>query len=134
MHAIPTREGQPNSFEATMGELGPFELLNLGPGPPSITSSLPSSSQNIYLSCSEAWDSTTEIDTIRINSRKRIRKEIGKFDRNIKQRLCCALFDEEVLQVKAVATPEISIDNCTPVFHAKSVSGLREAGLQQLPN
>ena len=116
-----------------MGELGPFELLNLGPGPLSITNSLPSSSQNTFLSCGEAWDSTTEIDTIRISSRKRIRKEIGKFGRNMKQRLCCALFDEEVLRVQAVATPEISLENCTPGFHAKLVSGLWEAGLQQLP-
>nr|POF26510.1 hypothetical protein CFP56_40117 [Quercus suber] len=34
VHASPTRECQPNSSEATVGELGPFELLNLGPGPP----------------------------------------------------------------------------------------------------
>ncbi|KAF3975134.1 hypothetical protein CMV_001597 [Castanea mollissima] len=82
----------------------------------SITSSLPSSPQNTYRSCSEAWDSTIEIDTIRISSRKRIRKEIGRFGRNIKQRLCFALFDEKVLQVQASAALEISIDNCTPVF------------------
>ena len=134
MHASPSFENQPNTNEVTVGELRPFELLNLGPGPPSITSSMPSSSQNTYLSCNEVWDSTTGIDTIRISSRKRIRKEIGRFGRNIKQKLCCAMFDEEVLQVQILITPEISTENCTPIFHAESVSGLREAGLQQLPN
>lgn len=111
-----------------MGELSPFKLLNLGPGPPSITNSMPSSSQNTE------WDSTTEIDTIRISSRKRTRKEIGRFGRNIKQKLCYAMFDEEVLQVQTLINPEISTENCTPVFHAESISRLREASLQQLPN
>ena len=134
MHASPSFENQPNTNEVTVGELSLFELLNLEPGPPSIISSMLSSSQNTYLSCNEVWDSTTGIDTIRISSRKRIRKEIGRFGRNIKQKLCCATFEEDFLQVQTLINPEISIENCTPIFHAESVSRLREAGLQQLPN
>lgn len=34
-------------------------------------------------------------DTSRISSRKRIRKEIGKFGRNIKQKLLCGFFVKE---------------------------------------
>ena len=44
IHASPSYENQPNTNEVTVGELSPFKLLNLGPGPPSITNSMPSSS------------------------------------------------------------------------------------------
>lgn len=128
MHASPIHEEQPISAEPTVGDLSPFELLNLGPGPPSFASSVRSSPQHTYLSCSEAWNSTTKIDTIIVSTRKRFRKEVGRFGRNIKQRLCCALFDEEVLQVRTLIAPAISLENCNPVFHAETSLGLREAG------
>ena len=53
LHAIPILEGQPIIVEPIEGNLSPFELLNLGPGLSSPISSIPSSPQNTYLSCSE---------------------------------------------------------------------------------
>ena len=44
MHPSPSFENQPNTNEVIMGELSLFELLNLRPGPPSIISSMLSSS------------------------------------------------------------------------------------------
>ena len=77
-----------------MKDLSPFELLTLGPRPPSPVISAPSPTLSTSLSCSEDLNPTDE-EAIRESSRKRIRKEIERFGRNIKQRLCCAIFEEE---------------------------------------
>ena len=53
-------------------------------------------------------------------------KEIGKFGRNIKQKLLCGFFDRETSHFQDFSNQGTSFD-------AERVEGLREAGLQQLP-
>lgn len=48
MHASPTRESQSVPAEVPVGDFSSLELLNLGAGPPSITSFVPSSPQSTY--------------------------------------------------------------------------------------
>ena len=53
-------------------------------------------------------------------------KEIGKFGRNIKQKLLCGFFDRETSHFQDVSDQGTSFD-------ADRAEGLRETGLQQLP-
>nr|POE45550.1 hypothetical protein CFP56_39551 [Quercus suber] len=60
--------------------------------------------------------------------RKRIRKEIGKFGRDIKQRILCAVFDKEMTHKDEDLDQMVSFE-----AESSSSSRLQEAGLQQLP-
>lgn len=100
-----------------MKDLSPFELLTLGLGPRSSVTAAPSPTLNIALSCSEDFDPADE-EVVRESSRKRIKKEIENFGRNIKQILLYGVFDKEA---------------STFSFNDQFDAGLWEAGQQQLP-
>lgn len=116
-YASPHVPSQPTNLNPNMKDLSPFELLTLGLGPPSSVTAAPSPTLNIALSCSEDFDPVDE-EVVRESSRKRIKKEIENFGRNIKQRLLCAMFDKEA---------------STFSFNDQFDAGLWEAGQQQLP-
>ena len=111
-----------NSEGPNERDLGPFELLTLGPGPSLPNINLPSSILTLDFWCNESGDTSTG-DISRLSSKKRIRKEIGKFGRNIKQRLLCGLFDRETNQIQDAFDQGTSND-------AEKTARLREAGLQ----
>lgn len=67
-------------------DLGPIKLLTLGPGPSLTNINLPPSILTSDFWCNESGD-TSSRDTSRLSLKKRIKKEIGKFGRNIKQKL-----------------------------------------------
>lgn len=93
-HASPPGDIQPNNVDFNIRNLNLFELLTLGPGPSQATTSPPANQQNTEFWCSENWDTAVRSDSSssRLSSRKRIKKEIESFGRNIKQRLCWAVF------------------------------------------
>ena len=62
--------------------------LSLGPGPPLVQSPASSTLQNLLLDPTGLSTSILNARSPSDNSRKKIRKEIEKFGRNIKQRLC----------------------------------------------
>jgi len=111
-----------NSEGPNERDLGPFELLTLGPGPSLPNINLPSSILTLEFWCDESGDTSTgDI------SKKRTKKEIGKFGRNIKQRLLCGLFDWETNQIQDASDQGTS-------SNVEKIVGLREAGLEQLPS
>ena len=117
----PVGDTQLNSVGPNVRDLGPFELLTLGLGPSLPTINLPSFILNASFWCSEIGD--TPVGEIpKLSSKKRIIKEIGKFGRNIKQRLLCGLIDRENNQIQDVSNQETSID-------ADITAGFQEAGL-----
>ena len=65
-------------------------------------------------------------DTSRLSSRKRIRKEIGKFGRNIKQKLLCGFFEREGNHFQDI----FDVSEHRTSSDGERVEGLREAGLQ----
>lgn len=100
-----------------MNDLRPFELLTLRPRPPFSTTAASSPGLNISLSNSEDFDPTDE-EVAKESLRKRIRKEIEKFGRNIKQKFLCVIFDKEA---------------STSSLSGQSDARLWEVGQQQLP-
>ena len=65
-------------------------------------------------------------DTSRLSSRKRIREEIGKFGRNIKQKLLCGFFEREGTTSKTF----LMYLNIGHLLMVRELKGLaREAGL-----
>nr|POE60195.1 hypothetical protein CFP56_25395 [Quercus suber] len=91
-HAILSSASPDYHMEGMVSDLSPFELLTLGLGPPLPNTPEPTSAANII----------PKEDTLSDNSRKRLRKEIEKFGRNIRQRLCCGFFDKESQPVVSI--------------------------------
>ena len=118
----------PIELGPNLRDLGPFEQLTLGPGPLTSHTTPTPTVQTPSLWCNESRPMLDGMETSKPCSRKRIRKEIGKFGRNIKQRILCAVFDKEMTHEEGDSDRMVS-------FEAKSSSSsrLREAGLQQLP-
>lgn len=97
-HADSLDTTQTNNLGGRVGDLRTFELLTLGPCPPLLTSPItpPSQSSNLNSSnnASPKMENVTSIEC----ARKRVRIEIGKFGRNIRQRLCCGHFERDSTQ------------------------------------
>ena len=80
-----------NSLTQNVGkenDLTSMELLSLIPGPPLLQSPASSTLQNLLLDPTGLSTSILNARSPSDNSRKKIRKEIENFGRNIKQRLC----------------------------------------------
>nr|POE61346.1 hypothetical protein CFP56_66717 [Quercus suber] len=87
-----------------VSDLSPFELLNLGPGPPLTNTPEPTTFANITLDQMIHPISIPEEDILSENSMKRLRKEIERFSRNIRQMICYGFFNKDSQSV--VSTPQ----------------------------
>ena len=116
---------QLNSEGASERNLDPFELLTLELGPSLFDINLPPSILTSNFWCNEGGD-TLAGDTSRLSSRKRIKKEIGKFGRNIKQKLLCGFFERKGNHLQDFFT----VSDHRTSSDVKRPEGLREAGLQ----
>lgn len=92
-HAALVDTTQTNNLGGGVQDLRPLQLLTLGLGPPLLTSPITSPSRSINLNSFDNTNLRVENVTYLDCSRKRLRFEIGKFGRNIKQRLCCGHFE-----------------------------------------
>ena len=110
-----------------MGDLNPFELLTLGSETPSASSIHMDPLPPIESRCEVEWGTSRE------SSRKRLRKEIRRFGRNIRQRLYGFLSkdcnDEIVQHSGNVHTRSYSLDEVSPTL-AQFLDGQWEAGPQ----
>ena len=118
----------PTVVEANVTDLGPFEQLNLGPGPPTLHISPNPMAQTSNLLCNEYGTILIDEGNTISCSRKRIRNEIGKIGRNIRQKFLCAVFDKEMANGEEDTDQMVSF-----ATESNNSSRLREAGLQQLP-
>lgn len=125
-HANPQETQQPTNLDHNVKDLSPFELLTLGPRPSSPVISAPSPTLSTSLSCSEDLNPTDE-EAAKESSRKRIKKEIERFGRNIKQRLCCAIFEKEDNHARPPTTWYNMAKAGTSTFYVDSDAGLWEA-------
>ena len=86
----------PTEVEPNVRDLGPFQQLNLGPGPPTLHISPNPMAQTSNLFCNEFGTILADVENTKSCSRKRIKNEIRKIGRNIKQKFLCAVFDKEM--------------------------------------
>ena len=118
----------PTKVEPNVRDLGPFQQLNLGPGPPTLHISPHPSAQTSNILCNESGIILADAENTKSCSRKRIRNEIGKIGRNIRQKFLCAVFDKERANGEEDTDQLVSFET-----ESNNSSRLREVGLQQLP-
>ena len=145
----PFHESEPTQHDTsliatqTSNPLDRVGTLTLGPGPPSSPSPITPYSQDNNLNSSTNTNSDEEIISCTKCSRKRIRLDIGRLGRNIRQRLCCGHFqrssyqDEEdniqTVQASTSKVQNVQASTSGNFMETESKDRLREAGLHQLP-
>ena len=117
--------------------------LTLGPGPPGSPSPITPHSQDNNPNSSSNTNSDVEAISCTECSRKRIRLDIGRLGRNIRQRLCCGQFqkgsyqDEEdniqTIQANTLEVQNVQASSSGFFMETESEDRLQEVGLQQLP-
>jgi len=108
--------------------------LSLGLGPPLVQSLASSTLQNPLLNPTGLSTSILNAKSPSNSSRKRIRKEVENFGRNIKQRLCGGGgVDKEIYNSVYIPPQEFLTVLSTSLVHEDPNEGCWEAGLQELP-